>query len=73
MSTLFDSESTKNLQLHVDTNLSYSIICDSLPDPENTVFMRDIGDGPVVVDRVATNSVSKMIVPAPLRLHTLRG
>ena len=33
--------------------------------------MWEVGDGPVVVDGVATNRVTKMVVPAPLRLDTL--
>ena len=45
----------------------------SSPDPECAVLVRDVGDCPVVVDRVATNRVSKMVVPAPLRLYTLGG
>lgn len=35
--------------------------------------MRDVGDCPVVVNWVATYGVSKMVVPAPLRLDAFRG
>jgi len=44
-----------------------------LPDPQSTVLVRELGDGPVVVDGIAPHGVAKVVVTARDALHALGG